>query len=79
MKPLIPQTVYVPTKNNSDFKVLDPTFGESNAYVKTIYCLTKEELAKLLDDAYSAGVDWDIFDNTTPSKQEYINNLLNQQ
>ena len=69
------QTVYIPTHNKSDFQIVDPTFGVSNAYVKTTYCLSKEELIELLSEAYNAGVDYDIFENT-PTKEQFINQLI---
>lgn len=46
----------MPTKNKSEFGVVDPDFGSSYAYVKTCYCLSKDELIELLTDAIHWGV-----------------------
>lgn len=85
MKPLIPQTVYVPTNSKSGFLIIDPKFGTSNAYVKTVYCLTKEELANLIADTWDASANCieDIMKHDKavnyPNLPQFINNLLNQQ
>jgi len=69
------ETVYTPAKNKSDFKLIDPLFGELNANVKTGYFLSEQELIDLL---YKA---WDESRATIFSpvrKDQLIKNLLKQ-
>jgi hypothetical protein len=85
MKPLIPQTVYIPTNNRTDFLIIDPKFGTSNARVKTAYLFTKEELTNLIADTWDASANCieDIMKHDKavnyPNLPQFINNLLNQQ
>ena len=65
MKQLKEQTVYIPTKNKSEFGVIDPTFGESDAYVKTCYCLSKDELIELLSDFYLFATNGEVCNHVT--------------
>lgn len=85
MKQLKEQTVYIPTKNKSEFGVVDPDFGSSYAYVKTCYCLSKDELIELLGNAWEQGWEFrenkDTFyggqiDDSIPTKEQFINNLF---
>lgn len=93
MKPLKEQTVYIPiTAYRSDFGVIDPAFGELNACVKTLYCLSKDELIELLGSAFDAGqekesvwnkyqnrgIKYELIYNNTPTKEQFINSLFNQ-
>lgn len=66
-----PQTVYVPTKNKSDFKILDPNFGTVNAYVKTGYFHTPEELEALLQKERASG-QWISVKDRLPEKMELV-------
>lgn len=88
MKPLIPQTVYVETivyVNNgtecSEVEKREIFLKKENQYI-----LTKEELTELLGLAYDAvmsrkiGYDHEGFPRGVGfTKEQFINNLLNQQ
>lgn len=75
-------TVYVPTRNKSDFGIIDPEFGVLNAYLRTGFFLTKESLIELLGSVWDGCNRFSIFDrdsagNKIPNKQEFITSLFN--
>lgn len=98
MKPLIPQTVYVPVRGvQINYRLIETVNG--NDVVPTTewdmedldkkenqYIFTKEELIELLGLAYDAvmsrkmGYDHEGFPRGVGfTKEQFINNLLNQQ
>lgn len=90
MKPLIPQTVYVPSKSfhgaayeiMCSYGLVDPCVNKEQLYI-----FTKEELIELLTDTFDEGYNggWCMSREDTSDSdaiydaQTFINNLLNQQ
>ena len=78
------QTVYIPTKNKTDFEILDPRFGSMYSTVKTAYCLSKKELIDLLNNAWDESRKEVKAQNTNgtyttifgQSKEQFIGNVI---
>jgi hypothetical protein len=78
------QTVYIPTKNKTDFQISDPNFGIIYSTVKTTYCLSKKELIELLGSAFNQLADANLSDEYHGNghnlplsyKEQFINQLI---
>jgi len=85
MKPLIPQTVYVPQPYFEDSKITSSFKINCSMKEQEGYFFTKEELTKLITDTWDASADCieDIMKHSKavnyPNLPQFINNLLNQQ